>query len=195
MRAIVWSWLAAVMLAVGACGGSAFTSGLDGGASGGSSSGGSPSSSGGSGDGGGSGTDAGDGASSSKGGGTQCGPTLLCTGTGGQQGTICCVGSSMGSPQYQCAGASCGCDTQLECTSNADCGGSTPICCIRQSAVANCGGGHFVAKCSADCANGGIQACDPNAAQPTCASGQQCVTDATCVGLPPSQGFGVCGGC
>ncbi len=101
----------------------------------------------------------------------------------------------MGSPQYQCAAASCGCDTQLECTSSADCGGVTPICCIRQSAVGNCGGGQFVARCSASCANGGFEACNPNATQQTCSNGQQCATDPTCVGLPQSQGFGVCGGC
>lgn len=200
MRVVAWAWLAAVIVGVDACGGAAFTSGgSDGGASGASSSGGTSSSSGASRDAGGSGIDGGGSASdgaSSGGGGTQCGPGLLCTGTGGQQGTICCVGgATTGSPQYQCAGALCGCDTQIECASNADCGGSTPTCCIRQRVDTGCSGGHIVAMCSADCANGGQQACDPNASQTTCANGQQCASDPTCVGLPPSQGFGVCGGC
>ncbi len=103
---------AVLALAVIACGGSTFTT---------------------------AGTDAGTGpADAGNGGrGTYCGPALTCTGSGGQQGTICCLAPPTGAA---CASESCGCNAeQLECSRDGDCGGADSICCL--NANPSCPGG------------------------------------------------------
>ena len=120
--------------------------------------------------------------------GTYCGPALVCTGTGGQQGTVCCVAKV--APMYQCAGSDCGCDTQLDCSSDADCQGNQ--CCIdTQKVDGGCSTGHFVATCRVACLTA-AHMCDPAKQPSQCRTNQSCSPDASSVGLPAGSGFGIC---
>ena len=131
--------------------------------------------------------------------GTYCGPKCSCStsticmgGMGTPGGSLCCVGAA---PTYTCAASSCGCDTtQLDCTRQLDCG-SGEHCCISQKTSVACLTGQFVASCQkAACALSlAKEMCDPALAgcpkgAPTCST----TTGPSSVGLPPSQGFGVC---
>ncbi|HEX8796900.1 MAG TPA: hypothetical protein VF765_38375 [Polyangiaceae bacterium] len=120
--------------------------------------------------------------------GTYCGPDIVCTGTGMQQGSVCCI-TSNNPPAYGCAGANCGCDTQLDCSSDAECGALR--CCIRNATDSACSGGHWVARCAADCV-GGFHMCVPGAGAMQCLVGQSCSMDTSNAGLPPQSGFGIC---
>jgi hypothetical protein len=120
--------------------------------------------------------------------GTSCGPGLVCTGTGGQQGTVCCV-DDMAAPTYQCAGSDCGCSTQLECSSDADCMGNQ--CCIDKKADGGCTVGHFVASCRVACLTA-AHMCDPAQAASACLVPLSCSPDTSNVGLPAGAGFGIC---
>jgi hypothetical protein len=120
--------------------------------------------------------------------GTSCGPGLVCTGTGGQQGTVCCVDDTA-APTYQCAGSDCGCSTQLECSSDADCMGNQ--CCIDKKADGGCTGGHFVASCRVACLTA-AHMCDPSQAASACLVPLSCSPDTSNVGLPAGAGFGIC---
>jgi len=120
--------------------------------------------------------------------GTFCGAGPVCTGTGGQQGTVCCV-TNGNPPSYACAGAECGCATQLDCSSDTDCTGSLRCCIANRNDVA-CTAGHFVARCQATCPTGERHMCTPGAPAGTCLG--PCSGDTTNVGLPAGAGFGVC---
>lgn len=120
--------------------------------------------------------------------GTYCGPGLVCTGADMQQGTICCVAGD-NPPSYQCAGAECGCATQLACSSDAECGVGTH-CCIDNRKDTACSNGHWVARCQAVCL--GDQLCDPTGPGTQCLAMKACSPDASNVGLPANAGFGVC---
>jgi hypothetical protein len=121
--------------------------------------------------------------------GTYCGPMLVCNGTGKQQGSVCCVPTAS-SPMYSCASSACGCgDTQLDCASDADCGGQH--CCI-ENVTTSCSDGQFVASCQATCPVTAHRLCKPGGAKSECPVLGSCSTDTSAVGLPSSQGFGVC---
>ena len=120
--------------------------------------------------------------------GTYCGPGLVCTGTGGQQGTVCCV-ADQNTPSYQCASADCGCDTQLDCSSDDDCPASR--CCIDKQTDVGCSSGHYVASCRLACLTA-AHMCNPAKQQPQCQAAQSCSTDTSGVALPAGAGFGVC---
>lgn len=181
MRKRAWSIVLAAAMA--ACGGSAFTSGggsadagatkTDGGSSGSGSGGASEA-----------GTEGGVPVPS----GTYCGPNLVCTGSGMQQGTVCCV-SGDNPPSYECAGAQCGCATQLDCSSDAECGLGTH-CCIDDRKDTACSTGHWIARCQAVCL--AEQLCDPAGPPAQCLAMKSCTSDASNVGLPSNAGFGVC---
>jgi hypothetical protein len=128
---------------------------------------------------------------------TYCGAMLECTGTGGQQGTVCCIAGATASPTYGCATAGCACsDTQLDCAYESDCPGQH--CCIGKQidADAGCPTGHYVAGCQATCGSGFKQLCDPKSLTPGCGGLlKACAQGGTFtvpVGLPPDSGFGVC---
>ncbi|THD46081.1 MAG: hypothetical protein E8A46_27555 [Bradyrhizobium sp.] len=117
----------------------------------------------------------------------QCGPQTQCSGAT----PVCCLGAAGAS----CAHAECGCETQLECTSDLDCQLPTALCCIDQRQDATCAAGHFAAKCAAACLNGASHLCDPNSQKIQCAPGAQCSNDQSDlqnVGLPAFPGYGVC---
>jgi hypothetical protein len=105
---------------------------------------------------------------------------------------VCCLTNVSG----MCAHQACGCETQLECTSDADCAPSSGICCIQNNLMdAACTSGHVVARCAAACSNGSVRMCTPNASG-QCA-GQQCSTDSGDLqnaGLPilGAGTYGVC---
>ena len=113
---------------------------------------------------------------------------MMCTGMGGQQGTVCCV-SSGSATAYQCASVSCGCATQLDCSSDAECGGLR--CCMRNETDSGCAAGHWVGRCATDCV-GGSHMCVPGAGSGQCLPTQSCSMDTTSVGLPTQSGFGIC---
>jgi hypothetical protein len=186
---ILWTSASAVLLTclgyVGGCGGSAFTSGGTDGGSGSPSDAsseaapeaapdGPPSDSAGS-------SGGGDGEAGSS--GVQCGATV-CTGTA----PLCCATTSP-----TCAHVNCGCTTELACTSDAECGGAQPVCCISQVMDAVCPSGRLLARCSITCGGDAARLC--TAADTACPSGRTCSMDSgdlQNVGLPSGQGIGVC---
>lgn len=121
--------------------------------------------------------------------GTYCGPDLECSGTGMQQGKVCCV-TDGNPPAYACAGAECGCATQLDCARDDECG-TAMRCCIFNRMDSSCPAGHYVASCAADCV-GGAHLCVPGGGPAQCIATQACSPDTTSVGLPLQAGFGVC---
>lgn len=119
--------------------------------------------------------------------GTYCGPSLTCTGLGGQQGTVCCV-STATPPSYDCASVDCSCSTQLSCTDDDGCPGQH--CCIDEEKESTCAAGHYVSQCAAVCTGGHL--CNPVGASGQCLVTQTCSENATSVGLPDGEGFGLC---
>lgn len=117
---------------------------------------------------------------------TYCGPGLICSGSGTQQGNICCV-SGGSSPKYACAAEECGCATQLDCDRPGDCAGQ--VCCIRLVMDSTCSSGHFVASCESKCEGGRVM-CDPRGIKGCGAA--SCSGDTSSVGLPSGAGFGIC---
>jgi hypothetical protein len=119
-----------------------------------------------------------------------CGPATTCSGAT----PICCVTLGATAP-FACAHENCGCETQLACRRKGDCPGAE-ICCATKVTDANCPGGHVVSNCGPvdTCAAPSHTLCDPSSAG-ACGA-LTCKTDATSlmqVGLPPNNGFGVCG--
>ncbi len=83
-------------------------------------------------------------------GGIKCG-TLTCTG-----GDVCCVGAAGGGggPTYSCAKTCADGGVALACTSPADCGGGTPICCGAAEITGSgfsCGFKGGASSCKAEC--------------------------------------------
>ncbi len=112
--------------------------------------------------------------------GTYCGPDIVCTRTGMHQWTVCCV-TNGNPPAYGCAGAHRACETQLDCSKDAECGALR--CCIRTATDSGCSGGDWVAGCAADCV-GGFHMCVPGACSMQCIVGQSCSADTSSAGLP-----------
>jgi hypothetical protein len=110
----------------------------------------------------------------------------MCAGTT----PVCCAGAT-----FDCAHVQCGCTTQLECATNADCGGLVPFCCINDRPPdATCSSNHPVARCEPACLNGARQMCDPNATTDSCinATCSNDMGDLGNAGLPANVGYGVC---
>jgi hypothetical protein len=114
-----------------------------------------------------------------------CGPTA-CSG----DAPVCCASAQ----PPACAHVNCGCETQLECSRDIDCSGTTRVCCIDVRQDAACAAGHFVARCAVACLMGAQQLCNPALSRNPCLSGQcsQDSGDLQAVGLPANLGFGVC---
>jgi hypothetical protein len=118
--------------------------------------------------------------------GTYCGPQLRCTGTGSQQGTLCCV-ENITPPGYACAATHCACETQLGCSDDTGCPGQK--CCIAQRVEGTCATGHYVSYCGTVC---DTHMCNPAGPSTQCGPPQACSGNGTAVGLPAGQGFGIC---
>jgi hypothetical protein len=119
----------------------------------------------------------------------RCGQSVC--GAGGQSGSCCVSNSSTCSLDCACS------DALLYCTDSGQCPGYAPICCLHQTTSAGfCPVGRVLAECyftAAECDNArGRELCDVSS--PGCKAGS-CSANASCVGLPSNQGYGVCGGC
>jgi hypothetical protein len=117
---------------------------------------------------------------------------VLCPNKPCQSQTCCTMVSAPNSSN--CTGGACGCSTQLDCWSDANCAGAMTVCCIGSRTDTQCGSSHFVAQCRVACLTGESRLCDPNASH--CASLKPACSvdsgDLQNVGLPPGQGYGVC---
>jgi hypothetical protein len=133
---------------------------------------------------------------------TYCGPSCTCStggtdmcastgpGPGDVRGNVCCVADETVPATYSCAATGCaGCDTQLECTRQADCGGNH--CCIASQKSSICSTGHYVAQCQKTCGIVSSELCDIGNPM-SCGMLAKCSPSTAKIGLPSNSGFGVC---
>ncbi|HSQ68258.1 MAG TPA: hypothetical protein VLM85_33845 [Polyangiaceae bacterium] len=107
---------------------------------------------------------------------------------------LCCVYSSSQGTTYTCA-ASCTPSTSgqdlsaLACTSTADCGGASAVCCIWRSNNVN------QSACLPQCDStlNQVQLCDPSSGSAGCPATEPCSTNNIADWRLP-QSFGTCGG-